>query len=63
MTKTKAKKPKAEAKTEEVFYIVEDKNGFWISNAPAGKKETQYHGPVSKAEAEILLSREIGRCG
>jgi len=48
----------------EVFYVVEDKNGFWLSNVPGnGKNETTHHGPVPKAEAEILLGREIARGG
>ena len=64
ITKNKQKpKPKTPMPSE-VFYVVEDKNGFWLSNVPGnGKNETTHHGPVPKAEAEILLGREIARGG
>ncbi len=41
------------------WYVVEDDEGFWITQTPVTSEIV--HGPVSQAEAERLLTLEIGR--
>lgn len=55
-------KDKAKAEVNYKWYVVEDDEGFWLTQTPSAT-DNIVHGPIPKDVAEQRLGQEIARMG